>query len=77
MKARHEICSYGWRWIDYQYIPEDIEREHLLTAIDIHTRICGERRWAGIPAAWDRTRDGWSPRKASSTTRTITTTIIF
>ena len=28
MKAGHEICSHGWRWIDYQYLSEEIEREH-------------------------------------------------
>ena len=58
MKARHEICSHGWRWIDYQYIPEDIEREHLLTAIDIHTRICGER-----PLGWYTGRTGPNTRR--------------
>jgi putative urate catabolism protein len=47
LAAGHEMCSHGWRWIDYQYLPEDVEREHLQTAIDIHTRICGER-----PLGW-------------------------
>ena len=47
LKAGHEMCSHGWRWIDYQYVSEDVEREHLMTAIDIHTRICGER-----PLGW-------------------------
>ena len=47
MKAGHEICSHGWRWIDYQYRSEEIEREHLETAIKIHTHICGER-----PLGW-------------------------
>ena len=47
MKAGHEICSHGWRWIDYQYLSEEIEREHLETAIKIHTHICGER-----PLGW-------------------------
>ena len=41
LKAGHELCSHGWRWIDYQYVPEDIEREHLRKAVEIHTRICG------------------------------------
>ncbi|NQU71094.1 MAG: allantoinase PuuE [Rhodospirillales bacterium] len=42
-----EICSHGYRWIDYQHVPEDIERAHMKTAIDIHKRITGER-----PLGW-------------------------
>ncbi len=47
LKAGHEICSHGWRWIDYQFVAEDVEREHLQRAIEIHTRVCGER-----PLGW-------------------------
>ena len=25
----HEICSHGYRWIDYQHVPIEVEREHL------------------------------------------------
>lgn len=42
-----ELCSHGWRWIDYQYVPEDVEREHLMKAIEIHKRVTGER-----PLGW-------------------------
>ncbi|MAR01916.1 MAG: allantoinase PuuE [Oceanospirillaceae bacterium] len=45
--ANWEIASHGLRWIDYQYIPEDVEREHLQQAIDIHTRVTGAR-----PVGW-------------------------
>ena len=45
--ANWEIASHGLRWIDYQYIPEDIEREHLKQAIEIHTRVTGAR-----PVGW-------------------------
>ena len=45
--ANWEIASHGLRWIDYQYVPEDIEREHLQQAIEIHTRVTGER-----PVGW-------------------------
>ena len=38
-----EIASHGYRWIDYQFVAEDIEREHLHQAVDIHTRVTGER----------------------------------
>jgi putative urate catabolism protein len=43
----NEICSHGYRWIDYQYVPEDVEREHVQRAIEIIGRICGQR-----PLGW-------------------------
>jgi putative urate catabolism protein len=43
LKAGHEIASHGYRWIDYQDVPEEIEREHVLRAIEIHERLLGER----------------------------------
>jgi putative urate catabolism protein len=47
LKAGHEIASHGWRWIDYQDVPLEAEREHMQRAIDIHTRLTGER-----PLGW-------------------------
>ena len=47
LKDGHEIASHGWRWISYQDAPLDVEREHLQKAIDIHTRVTGER-----PLGW-------------------------
>ena len=47
LKAGHEIASHGWRWIDYQHVPIEIEREHLQRAIEIHARLTGER-----PLGW-------------------------
>lgn len=46
-RAGWEIASHGYRWIDYQHVDEDTERQHLQQAIDIHTRITGER-----PTGW-------------------------
>jgi len=43
LKAGHELASHGYRWIDYQYAPEEIEREHIQKAIDAHERILGQR----------------------------------
>jgi putative urate catabolism protein len=42
-----EIASHGYRWIDYQYLPEEIEREHIAKAIAVHSRLTGER-----PLGW-------------------------
>jgi putative urate catabolism protein len=39
----HELASHGYRWIDYQYAEEAVEREHIERAIDVHERILGER----------------------------------
>jgi putative urate catabolism protein len=39
--AGWEIASHGYRWIDYQYVPEEIEREHIRQAIAIHTQVTG------------------------------------
>ena len=47
LEAQWEIASHGYRWIDYQHIPEAIEREHMLEAIDIHARLTGHK-----PQGW-------------------------
>ena len=47
MDAGWEIASHGWRWINYQHLPETIEREHMQMAIDVHRRLTGER-----PLGW-------------------------
>jgi len=39
--ADWEIASHGLRWIDYQNVPEDIERAHIQEAIVLHTRVTG------------------------------------
>jgi len=43
----HEICSHGYRWIDYQYMDEEEERQHIQKAVQILTEITGER-----PLGW-------------------------
>jgi putative urate catabolism protein len=47
LKAGHEIASHGWRWINYQYVPIDVERSHMQRAIEIQKRLTGER-----PLGW-------------------------
>jgi len=46
-EAGWEIASHGYRWIDYQHMDEAEEREHVRTAIDLHTRVTGAR-----PLGW-------------------------
>ncbi|MFM9937671.1 MAG: allantoinase PuuE [Novosphingobium sp.] len=47
LAADWEIASHGLRWIDYQYVPEAVEREHIAQAIALHTRVTGTR-----PLGW-------------------------
>jgi peptidoglycan/xylan/chitin deacetylase (PgdA/CDA1 family) len=47
LDADWEIASHGYRWIEYQNFSEDNEREHLQSAIEIHTRATGAR-----PLGW-------------------------
>ena len=47
LKAGHEIASHGWRWINYQYVPLEVEREHMQRAIEVQRRLTGER-----PLGW-------------------------
>ncbi len=46
-EANWEIASHGYRWIDYQRVPESEERADLRAAIALHTRVTGER-----PLGW-------------------------
>ncbi|GGF05917.1 chitin deacetylase [Aliidongia dinghuensis] len=47
LAADHEIASHGWRWIDYQHVPEEIEREHIRLAVETLTRLAG-----AAPLGW-------------------------
>ncbi len=53
IKAGHEVCSHGYKWINYQDVPEDVERQHLACAMDILTELVGER-----PLGWYTGRTG-------------------
>ncbi len=47
LEAGHEIASHGWRWLNYQNVPEEQERADMARAIEIHTALTGER-----PLGW-------------------------
>jgi len=41
LKSQWEIASHGYKWIDYQFMSEADELEHLQRAIDIHRQTTG------------------------------------
>ncbi|MCG9627303.1 allantoinase PuuE [Vibrio mediterranei] len=57
-EAGHEICSHGYRWIDYQYTDESQERDHMIKAIEIIKQVTGER-----PLGWYTGRTGPNTRR--------------
>ncbi|WP_207389169.1 allantoinase PuuE [Marinobacter halodurans] len=54
----HEVACHGWRWIHYQNVPEDIEREHMQRAISIFQQLYGEK-----PLGWYTGRDSPNTRR--------------
>lgn len=58
VEAGHEICSHGYRWIDYQHMDEAEERDHIQKAIHILKDITGER-----PLGWYTGRTGPNTRR--------------
>lgn len=58
IEADWEIASHGYRWIDYQFIPESLEKEHIAKAIALHTRATGSR-----PLGWYTGRDSPNTRR--------------
>ena len=38
-----EVASHGYRWIDYQNVDEDTERDHIARTVHIHERLLGKR----------------------------------
>ena len=58
LKAGHEIASHGWRWINYQHVPEAEERADMARAIEVHRQLTGER-----PLGWYTGRTGPNTRR--------------
>ncbi len=54
----HEIACHGWRWIHYQSVPEDVEREHMRLGMDAIERLTGTR-----PVGWYTGRDSPATRR--------------
>jgi putative urate catabolism protein len=58
VEAGFEVASHGWRWIDYQNVPEAEEREHMQLAIDAIERTTGIR-----PVGWYTGRNSPNTRR--------------
>ncbi len=54
----HEIQCHGWRWIDYQHVPEETERDHISHAVRSIEQSCGAR-----PLGWLTGRPGPNTRR--------------
>lgn len=54
----YDICSHGYRWISYQDVSEELEREHLYKSIEILKETVGKR-----PLGWYTGRDSINTRK--------------
>jgi peptidoglycan/xylan/chitin deacetylase (PgdA/CDA1 family) len=54
----HEIVSHGYRWIDYQLVPEELEREHIRLAGETLERVTGVK-----PVGWMTGRPGENTRR--------------
>ena len=59
LAAQWEIATHGYRWIDYQYVPEAVERDHIARAVEIHIRVTGARPF------------GWYQGRCSPNTRRL------
>lgn len=58
VEAGWEVASHGYRWIDYQDVPEHIEREHIVRSVAAIEAACGVR-----PVGWYTGRVGENTRR--------------
>jgi peptidoglycan/xylan/chitin deacetylase (PgdA/CDA1 family) len=53
-----EVACHGYRWIDYQFVPEEVERADIQRNVDAITRLVGRR-----PLGWYTGRPGPNTRR--------------
>jgi allantoinase len=53
-----EVACHGQRWIDYQSVPADVERAHILRNVEVITEATGRR-----PVGWYTGRPGPNTRE--------------
>ena len=46
-ESNFEIASHGYRWIDYQYINSEVEKEHILKCYELFKELFGK-----YPSGW-------------------------
>ena len=57
-EANYEIASHGWRWISYQHMDEETEREHIRLAVEAIRALTG-----APPLGWYTGRDSPNTRR--------------
>ena len=58
VEAGFEVASHGYRWIDYQDVPIEVEREHVRQSVAAIERACGI-----APVGWYTGRAGPNTRR--------------
>ena len=58
VEAGHEVVCHGYRWIDYQDLPEEVEREYVRLGVESITKATGSR-----PLGWMTGRPGPNTRR--------------
>lgn len=58
LERGHEIASHGWRWISYQAVDEETERQHIARAVQAIEKLTGQR-----PLGWYTGRDSPNTRR--------------
>jgi allantoinase len=54
----HEIACHGWRWINYQQVSEEVEREHMRLGLEAIEKLTGQ-----CPRGWYTGRDSPNTRR--------------
>lgn len=57
-KHNYDICSHGYRWLNYQNISKELETDHLYKSIEILEKMIGKR-----PLGWYTGRDSQNTRE--------------
>ncbi len=58
VRSGFEVACHGQRWIDYQFVPEEMERADMLRNVETITRMIGRR-----PQGWYTGRPGPNTRR--------------
>ena len=54
----YDFCAHGFRWIDYQFVEEKVERQHIKDCVTILKEVLGKR-----PEGWYTGRNSPNTRK--------------